>query len=443
MAKNKKIQDNDRLYNFLRCYVDKTLKLSYRKIRYTGFENIPDDGAVIYAPNHTGTLMDALVILACNKKPKVFVARADIFKNPTLAKMFRFFKMMPIMRMRDGFDEVKKNNRTIEQATEVLRAKVPFCIFPEGTHQTKYSLQPISKGIFRIALQAQACMPDMPLYIVPVGIRYGSFWRFRSTAHVQFGEPLKVCDYVEKYSDKTPQELMNIMKPALEDGMRKTLFYIPKNEDYDATYEICATLYQEQLNSVKKQNEYAKVNVKDLRNVANNKTVKQISELKLNNPELAEKVISLGNKAAEIRKKKGISLKSVALKHSAIYNIFKALLLLVTLPYTIVATLFTLPITLLCNTIFKKFKDQAFRNSVRYIMNLVVWPLLLIIYSIIAYIFLPWQWALPLTLALLPAPLLIHDAYRGARILFSDCKLCGNKQLKEIYKEIKDIMTKL
>ena len=144
MAKTKRIQDKNGWYNFLHYFVNPVIKLSYRKIRYTGMEHIPNDGAVIYAPNHTGTLMDALVILACNHKPKVFVARADIFKNPTLAKVFRFCKIMPIMRMRDGFDEVKKNNKIIEQATEVLRDKVPFCIFPEGTHQTKYSLQPIS-----------------------------------------------------------------------------------------------------------------------------------------------------------------------------------------------------------------------------------------------------------------------------------------------------------
>ena len=437
MAKKRKIQDNDGWYNFLHYYVDTVLKLSYRKIRYTGFENVPDDGAVIFAPNHTGTLMDALVILACNNKPKVFVARADIFKNPTLAKVFRFFKIMPIMRMRDGFDEVKKNNKTIEQAVDVLKDKVPFCIFPEGTHQPKYSLQPISKGIFRIALQAQALMPDMPLYIVPVGIRYGSFWRYRSTAHIKFGEPLKVNDFIEQNSEKTPQELMNIMRVALEKGMKETIHYIPNNEDYDATYEICATVLDKQLETVKDG-----VNAMDALTKANNKTVKQISELKISNTELAEKLISLGKKAANIRKAKGISLKSVVSGNSVFLNIFKSLLLLVTLPYTLVACLLSLPVTLLCNTLCKKFKDKAFHNSVRMIFNLLVWPLLMIIYSVIAYICLPCQWALPLTLALLPAPYIVQDVYRAVRILVSDIKLSLCKPLKAIQKEIREIMFK-
>ena len=439
MAKKKKIQDYDPWYSILRYYVDAVIKLSYRKIHQTGRDNIPTDGAVIYAPNHTGTLMDALVILANDRNPKVFVARADIFKNPKLAKIFRFFKMMPIMRMRDGFDEVKKNNKTIEQATEVLKDKVPFCIFPEGTHQTKYSLQPISKGIFRIALQAQALMPDMPLYIVPVGIHYGSFWRYRSTTYMRYGEPMKISEYLEQNEDKTPQELMNIMKGALEERMKDALLYIPNNEDYDAAYEICAAVVNEQVANLKGKN---KLNAMDAQFVANNLTVKQISNLKEKNTELADRLISLGNKAAKIRKAKNISLKSVVAKHSFIFNILKLLILLVTLPYTLVAGICAVPTTLLSNMLCKKFKDRAFHNSVRMLINLLLWPLLMIIYSIIAYICMPWQWALPLTLVLLPAPYLIHDVYRAVRIMVSDYKLCCNKPLKAIYNEIREIMFK-
>ncbi|MBO7331817.1 MAG: 1-acyl-sn-glycerol-3-phosphate acyltransferase, partial [Alistipes sp.] len=122
MAKReKKIQDYNFWYWLLRFYVDLALKLSFRNIRYADREKIPQDGAVIYAPNHTNALMDALVILAMDRKPKVFVARADIFKSPVLAKIFKFFKIMPIMRMRDGIDEVKKNVEIIQKSVDVLR----------------------------------------------------------------------------------------------------------------------------------------------------------------------------------------------------------------------------------------------------------------------------------------------------------------------------------
>ena len=80
MAKRRKIQDNDWRYDILQSIVSFTLKASYRTITYTGMERIPQDGAVIFAPNHSGALMDALVVVAMDNKPKVFLARADIFK---------------------------------------------------------------------------------------------------------------------------------------------------------------------------------------------------------------------------------------------------------------------------------------------------------------------------------------------------------------------------
>lgn len=432
MGKEKKIQDSSSWYSFLRNIVDINLRLSYRNLRYIGTERIPKDGAVIFAPNHTGTLMDALVILAMNRKPKVFIARADIFKKPMLAKMFKFFKIMPIMRMRDGFEEVKKNNKTIETAVDVLKDRVPLCIFPEGTHQTKHSLLPLSKGIFRIALQAKELMPDTPLYIVPMGIRYGSFFRFRASARVIIGNPINVGEFIAQNEDKTPQELMNIMKKALEERMKESIFYIPNNEDYNAIKEICATVSETQIKNLDKK---ARKDKAVLTNV-NNMAVKHIEKLKETDPDAADKIIALANEAYEIRKKKGISLKSVAQQSNLLQIILKLLLLAVTLPYTLLASIFVLPVTVLGNAICKKFKDKAFYNSVRYLMNLLLWPLLMIVYTIVAFVNMPYLWALVAVLAILPAPIIAHEIYRYTRLIVSDFELLFSKRLKVRYKEI-------
>lgn len=440
MAKERRIQDKDVRYNLLRWYIDVALRFSYRVIKYVGKERIPTDGAVIFAPNHTGALMDALVILAMDRRPKVFVARADLFKNKKLAKFFTFCKIMPIMRMRDGFDEVKKNNETIEKAVEVLRDKVPFCIFPEGTHQTKYSTLPLAKGIFRIALQAHALMPDVPLYIVPVGLRYGSFFRFRSSARVQIGNPINIGEFIAEHGEFTTQEQMNQMRDCLEKRMQESIFYIPNDEDYDATYEICAAVAKMQVNHLKNDEEYGNLRGIDAHFAANNMTVKHLDYLKRVNPNLAARLIKLGNEASEIRKAEQISLKSVSVRFPLLSRILKVLFVLVTLPYTLVATLFTSPILLACNLIFKMFKDQAFRNSVRYVINLVLWPLLLAIYAIFAFIYMPWMWALLAIVALIPAPILVHEVYRLFRIMISDIKLWRNKELRAKYREIRKIM---
>lgn len=433
MGRRKKLQDNDRRYNFLLKLVNVAIRNSYRSLKYIGTERIPKDAAVIFAPNHTGTLMDALVILAMNNKPKVFIARADIFRNPSLAKLLGFFKMMPIMRMRDGIEEVKKNNKTIETAADVLKDKVPLCIFPEGTHQAKYSMLPLSKGIFRIALQAKELLGDKPLYIVPVGIRYGNFYRFRSSARVQFGNPINVGEFVAEHSDRTVPEQINLMRELLAARMKENLHFIPNDEDYNAKSEICAAVYATEYKQ--KKNGYSNPLVG-----INKESAERIEKLKEEKPEEAERLIALGNKARKLRLAKGISLKSVTNPHGCLSQTARALLLLVTLPYTLFTTFCTLPLTIVSVLLGSKFKDKGFLNSVRLVIRLVLWPLLFVIYTVIAALCLPKLWAIAVVVALLPAVAVTQDAYRAARMTVSDFKLCSCKPLKRIYDEIREIL---
>lgn len=440
MAQEKRIQDYDSLYSFLRHYVDFMVKMSYRDLRYVGRERLPKDGAIIYAPNHTGTLMDALVLLAMDRSPKVFVARADIFKKPLLREIFTFLKIMPIMRMRDGIEEVKRNNETIERAVDVLRDRVPFCIFPEGTHQTKYSSLPLSKGIFRIAFQARELLAETPLYIVPIGIRYGSFFRFRSTVRVQIGTPINVGEFIDEHSDLKQQEQMGLMRELLEERMRESIFYIPNDEDYEATYEICAAVVSKQREHLESEAKYRQMRGMDVYFEANNMTVKHIEYLKRVNPEVAAELLTLGREASAMRQSEGITLKSVAVRYPIFSRIVKLIIFLITLPYAIATSIASLPITLLGNFIFKRFKDQAFRNSVRYLLNLVVWPLVMLIYTLTAFIAAPWEVALPITLLLLPSPFAADESYRLLRLMVSDYKLWRNKELRAKYDRIRSLM---
>ena len=439
MAKEKKVQDYDFMYDFLRYYVDIVMKLSYRKIKYVGKEFIPKDGAIILAPNHTNALMDAMVVLGMDHRPKVFVARADIFRNPKIAKILKWLKIMPIMRMRDGIDEVKKNNETIERAVDVLRDRVPFCIFPEGTHQTKYSSLPLAKGIFRIAFQAQELMPDMPLYIVPVGIRYGSFFRFRSTARVQIGEPINVGQFINEHSNLAPAEQMTAIRELLTDRIHNSIFYIPNDEDYEAMYEICATVVKHQTKNCKFVVDGKRLRGMDAHFEANNRTVREVMRLKESNPEVAAELLQLGKEAYEMRTQQSISLKSVSAKNGLASRIMQMFFFILKLPYTIPASILTLPMVAVVKFLFTKIKDHAFRISIRFLINLVLWPILMIIYAAVAYSLVPWEWALPITLALLPAPIVAQETWRMLRLFKSDIKLHNNNNLRDKYKKIRTL----
>lgn len=438
--KNKKIQDDDRLYSLLYHYVGFTVHSSYRDILYVGEENLPQDGAIIFAINHANTLMDALVILTADRKPKVFVARADIFKNRKLAKILTFLKIMPIMRQRDGIQAVKKNQETIDKAVDVLKDKIPFCIFPEGTHQAKYSLRSLSKGIFRIAFQAHEQMPDTPLYIVPVGLKYGDFFRFRSTVRLQYGQPINVGEFIAKNEHLSPQEQMNSMKELLTERLGSTIFYIPNDEDYQSTYEICKAVEPVEVEELRKKKANKKIHALEVQHQANNYTLKRLEAIKENEPEKAKKLLELGEKAGKLRKKKGIDIESVSVDKPLISRMARIILALITLPYSLPVSVLASPLALICKYIFKMLKDPAFRNSVRFLMILFVWPLLMILYSVIAFVWLPWLWALCVILLVMPAPIVAHELWKTVRLSVSDIKLMKEKKLRKIYSRIKEML---
>ena len=434
--KIKKIQDYDRLYSMLFHYVRFSVKQSYRSILQVGEENIPKDGAIIFAPNHTNTLMDALVVLAYNCQPKVFVARADIFRNRKLAQIFTFLKIMPIMRQRDGISAVKKNQEIIDKAVDVLKDRIPFCIFPEGTHQAKYSSLPLSKGIFRIAYQAHDLMPDVPLYIVPVGIKYGDFFRFRSTIRMEFGKPINVGEFIAENAHMTPQEQTNVLKDLLTERLHSTIFHIPNDEDYAATYEVCNAVEPFEMEKLSHSGKHTL----EVQHEANKQALKRIEALKESDPDKAKKLLELGKEASKLRKKKGIDTESASVKKPLLSRLGRVLLTLITLPYTLPVSVLASPVVLLCQFIFTKLKDPAFRNSVRFVVNLVVWPLFVLIYAIISFCLLPWQSALWTTLLIMPAPFVAHELWKTVRLVVSDIKLLKEKKLRKIDSKIREIV---
>jgi 1-acyl-sn-glycerol-3-phosphate acyltransferase len=207
---------------------------SYRNFRYVGRENIPTDGAVIFAPNHTNALCDAMAILTIDGRRKVFVARADIFRDPKQARLLRWLKIMPMRRMRDGRDEVIHNDDTMDSAVDTLRDGVPFCILPEGRHRPMHSLLPLGKGIFRIALRANDEFgKEKPIYIVPVGLEYGDYYHLWNSLTVNIGKPINVTEFVKEHADLERPQLILALREELTQRMREQILWVPDDEHYE------------------------------------------------------------------------------------------------------------------------------------------------------------------------------------------------------------------
>ena len=284
-------------------------------------------------------------------------------------------------------------------------------------------------------------MPQMPLYILPTGLRYGNIFRFRTTVRVQIGKPINVGKFIEDHADMTPQEQMNVMKDMLTEGLRSVTFRIPDDADYDATYEICNIAQQQETGRLLKDEAGRRASGVNLQFEANNRTLKRISDMMETDPVAARKLLDLGSEASSLRKAKGISIESVALGRPSVSEIAKSLLVLLTLPYTLLASLFVLPMVAVLSPIFKNIKDPVFKNSVRYVIYLILWPLLMVIYAVVAISVLPWQWALAAILLILPAPTTAHMLWNKMSLALSCARLWSDKKLRHLHAQIKSSLS--
>jgi len=222
--------EKNKLYSFLRHYVDWCTRRSYSSLKVEG--TLPEDGrAVIIAPNHCNTLMDAVVVLQSRRAEMTFGARADIFHNPTAAKILHFLRIVPIARKRDGLRSVAQNLEIIPVILDILAHDVPFCIFPEGRHRPMYSLLPIHKGVVRIALK---CAAERPTVIVPAGLNYSDFFHFRGDCTLRYGAPIDVNRYVEEHKALSKPDLYDSLSGELRQRISELILYIPDDENYEA-----------------------------------------------------------------------------------------------------------------------------------------------------------------------------------------------------------------
>lgn len=225
----KKIWEKDGLYRFLRPYVDFCTRLSYRRFKVSG--TLPSDGAVFIAPNHTGTLMDALVVLATRRAGTAFGARADIFRKERTARVLHWLKIVPMVRARDGLREVQRNRETMEVVDDILAHGMPFCMFPEGRHNPMHSLLPLQKGIARMAFASAGIRQT---WIVPTGIEYDDFFHYRATCKLQYGEPIDVNAFLREHADLLEADRYKLLLDELANRIKGLILYIPNDENYEA-----------------------------------------------------------------------------------------------------------------------------------------------------------------------------------------------------------------
>ena len=435
MAKRKIYEDNLG-YTILRPIVDWCCTHSYRKTEVRGLENLPTDGPVILAPNHCNTLMDALVVLRAFEGPTVFAARADMFKMKLIADIMYFLRILPMVRQRDGLRNVLKNNDTQEIIVETLEHDVRFCIFPEGKHRPEKSLLPLGKGIFRAALAANARFGDSkPIYIVPVGLEYGDFFRYRGTSLVTCGKPINVTEFIKGLDTDNEAQIMDRLRKELAPRMAELFTYIPDDSTLKEKWALTKMLA---VSTSKKQYGNFGTCLYDSM-MHNREIIASIEKACEEQPEKMAEILKSVDGFEKHRRIDGISIYSFRKMNRTATIIGKAFAALIGLPYFIFSGIASLPMWVAEAIVRNKVKDRAFRNTVSFGIKLGLGLVWVPAVAITAYCLAPWYIATALLLLTIPSYSYFHDYIEGMRRFISDLRISGcSKLVKKFEAIVKD-----
>lgn len=432
---SKKIQDATFLYTFLRKFVDHVTRRSYRKFQIEGIERIPEDGCTVWAENHTNALMDPLVILRSTTAPKVYVARADIFNSGKLVvKLLTFLKILPIYRIRDGFDAVKHNDEIIAKCVDVLSDGVPLSIFPEATHRAKHSLLKLSKGVFHIAFAVNDKVAgEKPVYIQPIGIDYSDYFRYRPTVLVRFGEPINVSEFLNGNADIPQPQQMLKLKDMLAERMASLITYVPDDDDYDAVWEYAKLKadnpeYFRQALAECEQMAGRKLNGLEQNQAVNRYAIAEALKLRDADPEKAADLFQRIDKRRVWRIQNGVSVYSIARGVTWQKALGGLVLALLGLPYFLFCAIVSLIVWLPTLLIVRKVDDDAFYNSVRTGVRLALSWIYIIGFAIAFFSLMPVLPAAICTALLIPSYDYLTDYREFVRLKMSDIRWLFKKK---------------
>lgn len=217
-------------YHIIKNYIHTGLFFYFKKINVYGTDNIPKKGAVLFVSNHKNALIDPILIATTTTRNIHFLTRASAFKLKLVKWLLSTVNMLPIYRLRDGKETLAKNNEIFNKCYSLLGKKRSLLIFPEGTHDIKRWVRPLSKGFTRITFGALENNLQLELKIVPVGLNYTKADEFAETVSIYYGKPIHVNPYWNK---NDMNNSTTALKKAVSDGMKELTTHIEDQENYD------------------------------------------------------------------------------------------------------------------------------------------------------------------------------------------------------------------
>lgn len=218
-------------YKLLKIIFRSALLAYHKRLVYYGMDTIPKDKPVLFLPNHQSALLDVLFVATnCNRKP-FFLTRSDVFGKTLLNAFFKFLRMIPIYRIRDGRSTLSKNDAIFDNCAQVLKKGHAIVMFPEANHNLRRRVRPLSKGFTRVLFRALEHDPNLDIQIVPVGLNYKHAELFADEVAVYYGAPIAVR---ELYDDGDLRGSVERIKNKVSDRLQQLTTHIAPEASYSS-----------------------------------------------------------------------------------------------------------------------------------------------------------------------------------------------------------------
>lgn len=204
----------------------------FRKRVIHNKQHVPSTGAVLFLPNHQNALLDALLVATATRRRCHFLTRADVFKKPIIRWLLSTVNMVPVYRMRDGWQSLAQNAHTFQYCREVFQRGEALLMFPEGNHGAQRRLRPLSTGFVKILAEAMQWQRDSNITIVPVGLNFSHAQQYYSDVSIVFGKPISVSAADALHTPEAAR--------ALRDQVAAALKQLITHIDDVANYELLA-----------------------------------------------------------------------------------------------------------------------------------------------------------------------------------------------------------
>ncbi|WP_309129400.1 lysophospholipid acyltransferase family protein [Microbacterium sp.] len=168
------------------------------KIRTTGADKLPREGAFVLAPNHYSEfdpLIVAIAVYRAGRLPR-FMAKETLFRVPVLGWVLKRTGMVPVARA----SSASSAKQTMQQSRELVQRGRGVIVYPEGTLTRDPDMWPMrgKSGAVRLALAGD--IPLIPMaqwgtqHIMGRYQKGISLWPLRKKVQVMIGDPVDLSD---------------------------------------------------------------------------------------------------------------------------------------------------------------------------------------------------------------------------------------------------------